>query len=114
MKLSSALKANTYKRFQMAKRAWNLLKRSGLKLSGPAGIANTSKGLNTMEAVSHVDLFQQLGLTKKYRIVWAELNREFSGIMEILENILSSHGVIFRVFANVEEARHWLLLGCDD
>ncbi len=75
------------------------------------GIANTTDPVSTAEAADHVGLFQQLGIDRKYRIAWVELNPEASEPIHLIERLLSSHKVTVRAFSNVPEAKKWLFFG---
>lgn len=73
------------------------------------GIANTTAPVQTMEVYDHAELFQQLGITKKYRIAWVELDQEAYQTTHFIETILSNRGFPGRVFADVAKAKKWLI-----
>ena len=75
------------------------------------GIANSSSPVSTTESVDHIELFQQLGITRKYRIAWVELNHESARTTYLIENLLSSHGLTCRMFMDIQEAKEWLFYG---
>lgn len=77
------------------------------------GIANTTAPVNTIDAVNHVELFQNLDITRKYRIAWVELNPEAADMAHLVERLLSSHKVTCRVFSDIAEAKKWLFFGRD-
>jgi len=72
--------------------------------------ASTSKGMSTMDAMQHEQLFMDFAITRKYKIAWVELNKEAVGSMKFLETVLLNRGLLNgMLFSTVEEARQWLL-----
>ena len=72
--------------------------------------ASTSKGMPTMAAMQHEQLFKDFAITRKYKIAWFELNKEAVGSMKFLETVLLNRGLLNgMLFSTVEEARQWLL-----
>ena len=77
------------------------------------GIANTTKPLETMEAFDHGKLFQELGISRKYRIAWVEQNPKGYDAAHLVESVLYNRGFLARLFPNVEQARKWLRSGVE-
>lgn len=75
------------------------------------GIANTTSPVSTIESVQHVDLFERLNITNKYRIAWVELNQQHEKITRLIEVFLSSRGIDCKVLSNENEAIKWLFYG---
>lgn len=73
------------------------------------GIADSGKYFKTMEAFSHAKLFDELGITNKYRIAWVELNPEAFETARFIETVLTNRGLPGRLFATEAEAEEWLL-----
>lgn len=72
--------------------------------------ASTSKGIPTMDAMQHEQLFKDFAITHKYQIAWVELNKEAIGSMKFLETVLLNRGMLNgMLFATAEEAQNWLL-----
>jgi len=70
---------------------------------------STSKGMPTMDAMQHDQLFKDFAITRKYQIAWVELNKEAIGSMKFLETVLLNRGLLNgMLFPSVEEARQWL------
>ena len=73
------------------------------------GIAETSSPLGTMDAYNHAELFHKLGINHQYRIAWVELNPEAYEATQFAETVLKNRGLPGRLFADVSEAKQWLL-----
>lgn len=73
------------------------------------GIADSSRQMPVMDAMNHQKLFQELGITHKYRIAWVELNPSQFPALQDLETILINRGFSGKVFTDVDAARNWLL-----
>lgn len=72
--------------------------------------SSTSKGMPTMAAMQHEQLFKDFAITRKYKIAWVELNKEAVGSIKFLETVLLNRGLLNgMLFSTVEEARQWLL-----
>ena len=72
------------------------------------GIGYTTT-LETMEAFNHAELFQSLGLSRKYRIAWVETNQETQEVIAFTETVLVNRGLAGRLFSKISEAEEWLL-----
>jgi len=73
------------------------------------GVADSGKYLKTMEAFSHAKLFDELGITNKYRIAWVELNPEVIETTRFIETVLMNRGLPGRLFTTEADAKEWLL-----
>ncbi len=63
-----------------------------------------------MDSLNHAQLFKDFAITNRYRIAWAELNKEAIGNLKFLETVLLNRGMLNgKVFHDVEEAKRWLL-----
>lgn len=72
--------------------------------------ASTNKGMPTMDAMQHEQLFKDFAITRKYKIAWVELNKEAVGSIKFLETVLLNRGMLNGLlFSTVEEAQQWLL-----
>lgn len=69
------------------------------------GVAETSRhpGLRP-----HADLFLKLGIDAAYRIAWVELNTDAHEATAFTDIVLSNRGLPGKLFADVEDAKHWL------
>ena len=73
------------------------------------GIAKASSPLGPMDAYNHAELFNKLGINHQYRIAWVELNPEAYEATHFAETVLNNRGLPGRLFADVSEAKQWLL-----
>lgn len=73
------------------------------------GIAESSKQMSVMDSINHQELFKKFGVTPKYKIAWTESNQVELDKLKNLETILLNRGYRGKVFADVAEARAWLL-----
>jgi len=73
------------------------------------GIAKSSKQMPVMDSINHEKLFQQFGVTPRYKIAWTESNMDEFEKLKNLETILLNRGYQGRVFSDIDEARVWLL-----
>ena len=74
------------------------------------GIAESSTAMPVMDSMNHAQLFKDFAVTNRYRIAWAELNKEAIGNLKFLETVLLNRGMLNgKVFHDVEEAKQWLL-----
>ena len=73
------------------------------------GIALTSEPISEEEAHGLLKLAKELGMDKKYKLAWVELNPEFYDIIIFTEYLLSSNGMNIRSFYKEDQARTWLL-----
>jgi hypothetical protein len=66
--------------------------------------------LTTMDAWRHQEIFAKAGVTRKIRIAWVDLNPDTFEITRFVETTLLNRGLVNgRLFADVREARQWLL-----
>jgi hypothetical protein len=75
------------------------------------GLANTSTPLEAVEGYETAALFHELGIDRRYRIAWVELNDDSRSIVEFVQAVLANRGLPGRVFETEAEAREWLLGG---
>jgi len=74
------------------------------------GIAESTTAMPVMDSLNHAQLFKDFAITNRYRIAWAELNKEAIGNLKFLETVLLNRGMLNgKVFHDVEEAKRWLL-----
>ena len=73
------------------------------------GIGESSRQMPVIDSINHDKLFQQFGVTPKYKIAWTESNAAEFDKLKNLETILLNRGYQGRVFSDVDEARAWLL-----
>ncbi len=73
------------------------------------GVTEFSNPLTTMEAYDHQNIFEEAGITQKYRIAWAEKNPEARKMIKFIETVLRNRGLEVRLFSDVVEAKQWLL-----
>ena len=73
------------------------------------GVANSTIPLEVMDAYDHARLFESLRIDHRFRIAWVELNPDAIDIIAFVETVLGNRGLPGKVFAEVEEAKDWLL-----
>ena len=74
------------------------------------GIAQSSTAMPVMDAMNHAQLFKAFAITNKYRIAWAELNKDAVGSLKFIETVLLNRGMHNgKAFHDAEEAKRWLL-----
>ena len=73
------------------------------------GIADSSRQMSVMDSINHEELFRKFGVTPKYKIAWTESNPDEFDKLKNLETILLNRGYRGKVFADVADARAWLL-----
>ncbi|PLX82891.1 MAG: hypothetical protein C0616_00890 [Desulfuromonas sp.] len=74
------------------------------------GIAESTRGMPTLDAVEHQNLFKDLAIDQYYKVAWVELNPEEMTSVRFLETFIRNRGLIHaHLFADVDEARCWLL-----
>lgn len=73
------------------------------------GIAESTRQMSVMDSMNHQNLFQDLGITKKYKIAWVELNPSQLPALRDLETILINRGFSGKAFADIDAAKAWLL-----
>ena len=99
------------KSYQTAEKLWTEITRVCLKQDcyKVLGIAVSTRQMSVMDSINHDELFKKFGVTPKYKIAWTESNRNEFDKLKNLETILVNRGFRGKVFADVEEARAWLL-----
>jgi hypothetical protein len=76
------------------------------------GIAESSTAMPVMDSMNHAQLFKDCEITNRYRIAWAELNKEAIANLKFLETVLFNRGLMnSKMFHDVEAAKQWLLEG---
>lgn len=74
------------------------------------GIAESTRGMPTLDAVEHQNLFKDLDINHSYKVAWVELNPEEVPSIRFLETFIHNRGLInARLFNNLDEAKGWLL-----
>jgi hypothetical protein len=74
------------------------------------GIAESSTAMPIMDSMNHAQLFKDFEITNRYRIAWAELNKEAIASLKFLETVLSNRGMMNgKIFHDVDAAKQWLL-----
>jgi hypothetical protein len=61
-----------------------------------------------LDSGQHADLFLKLGIDAAYRIAWVELNTDAHEATAFTDIVLSNRGLPGKLFADVEDAKHWL------
>ena len=99
------------KSYQTAEKLWTEITRVCLEQDcyKVLGIAVSTRQMSVMDSINHDELFKKFGVTPKYKIAWTESNRNEFDKLKNLETILINRGFRGKVFADVEEARAWLL-----
>jgi len=99
------------KSYQTAERLWTEITRlcNEHACYRVLGIAESNRQMSVMDSINHEELFKKFGVTPKYKIAWTESNRNEFDKLKNLEIILVNRGFRGKVFADVEEARAWLL-----
>jgi hypothetical protein len=99
------------KSYQTAEKLWTEITRVCLEQDcyKVLGIAVSTRQMSVMDSINHDELFKKFGVTPKYKIAWTESNRNEFDKLKNLETILVNRGFRGKVFADVEEARAWLL-----
>lgn len=66
--------------------------------------------LDPKDAYDHQKIFEKVGITSKYRIAWVEKDPETRQMLELAAAAIR-HGIKVdtRIFADVSEAKAWLL-----
>ena len=71
---------------------------------------SNSAPLKTMEASSHWEVFNKVGITPDYRIAWVEGNAKTKEAAKLIETVLDNRGYSqARMFDDPAEAKKWLL-----
>lgn len=74
------------------------------------GETHDTRPLETMDAVQHVNIFREAGITLNHRIAWVAYGDTNKDAIHLTEMALKNRGLINgHVFDSVEEARAWLL-----
>lgn len=103
--------ANGEKDLEFSTRLWEAVQKQCVQNScyRVLGIAHTVSPVSTTEGYEHAGLFRQLGIDRKYRIAWVELNPEALDTVLFIETVLFNRGYSARAFSTISEAREWLL-----
>lgn len=78
------------------------------------GVARSSTPLEALDAYEYARLYRKIGIDKRYRVAWVELEPHASDIASFIDTVLSDRGYSDRVFSTEEEARGWLLSSVDN
>ncbi len=62
-----------------------------------------------LDGYRHADLFRKLGIGRKYKIAWVELNEDAKDATYFIDTVLFNRGLPGRLFDTVLEATEWLL-----
>ena len=66
--------------------------------------------LSTIDAYSHIEIFNLAGVTLRHRVAWVHKAAEPSAEGRFVETVLKNRGMVNgRLFASVAEAKRWLL-----
>lgn len=83
-------------------RCWNIL-----------GESHTTP-LSVADAYRHIEIYKEAGVTERHRIAWVAHSPEAAAMLRFAETVLKNRGLgTGHVFADVEQARNWLLNGGD-
>ena len=78
------------------------------------GESDNSNVLSTKDAIGHIFIFRQVGITSRHRIAWVNHNPSAGPMFELIETVLKNRFVFDgHLFKDVEEARRWLLSKVD-
>lgn len=107
--------SNGNKDLQFANRLWTKIVDScrSNNCFNVLGIAYTTSPPDAIEAYQYGVLFEKLGIDKKFRIAWVELNPLTYNTSYFVETVLLNRDQNVRLFHNVEQAQGWLLQGGD-
>lgn len=73
------------------------------------GVSELERPFSTMDAFSHVEAFQDAGVTHRHRIAWVSGDAASEDILRFTETVLVNRGQVNgHVFSTTEEARAWL------
>jgi hypothetical protein len=75
-------------------------------------VLSLSYSMTTMpffDAFDTIDRFRDLGIDRKYRIAWVELNAEAHELVNFIDEALYNRGLPGRVFDSESDAKKWLL-----
>jgi len=62
-----------------------------------------------LDGFDFIEIFRDLGIDKKYRIAWVELNPEAVETVKFVETSLYNRALPGRLFRSEDDARKWLL-----
>ena len=77
-------------------------------------ISRSSRTLEALDAYEYTRLYRKLGIDRRYRIAWVELEPHATDMASFIDTILSDCGFGDRFFLSEAEAREWLLGTGDD
>jgi len=75
------------------------------------GENHTTEELSTMDAFNHLKILEEVGITFQYRIAWVDQGTPTAKGLEFVETVVvKNRGLVNgELFADLEEARRWLL-----
>ncbi len=73
------------------------------------GISESTSPMPVLDGYRHADLFRKLGIGRKYKIAWVELNEDAKDATYFIDTVLFNRGLPGRLFDTVLEATEWLL-----
>jgi hypothetical protein len=73
------------------------------------GVARSSTTLEALDAYDYARLYRKLGIDKRYRIAWVELEPHAADIASFIDTVLSDRGYSDRIFPTEAQAKEWLL-----
>jgi hypothetical protein len=76
-------------------------------------ISEAVSPVTVTEAINHLEAFEHLNITNDYRIALVELNPVCAESSLLVESMLLTEGINIRTFINIDDAKHWLFLGCE-
>ena len=77
------------------------------------GTAFTTQNHRIMEGYDHHELFRQLGIDRRYKITWVELNEAMYEDVAFIATVLVNRGTRITLFSDPDEAHSWLLGSLD-
>ena len=100
-----------HKNYQWAERFWTAI-RDACEVHQCYDVLGISESLSVMpfpDGFDHIKLFRELGLDKRYRIAYVELNPEAVETVSFVATALFNRGLPGTYFSTEAEAREWLL-----
>lgn len=73
------------------------------------GIALTTKAEYDKHAIENIEIFYEFGIHDDLKIAWVEKNPEYENGMKLIEDLVLSRKLPWKLFRDEEEARSWLL-----
>ena len=73
------------------------------------GISELDAPFSTMDAFSHHEIFTEVGVTRRHRIAWVNLDAESREMLEFTETVLRNRFKLNGgLFPSIEAAKEWL------